>query len=329
MWESGILVKEAAPEVPPVKIRTYQPDDEQAQVAIYNEAAAEFPKFKPATVEEISRRCKARDFEPADHFYAEDGGKVVGYAHFHANGRVNFPWTLKSHEAAAEPLFQAVLQAMRDRGHKTAFAAYRADWKPQTGFFLAHEFKQAREMVNFVVDIVEMPTPAARPSLPFSPLRRDDVPAVFGLVPEALRVKSPQELEKHLFENPYFGPDSVFVLREKSGGAPQAVGILVQSPSYADPKQVDSSMPCFRLGAFGTEGMQAKRINGLFSFLARPGKDTSSLGLDLLGHAAFRLEETPTAWLAAQVPSDVPHLLRFYQHHFRRQGSFPVFERNL
>jgi hypothetical protein len=35
------------------------------------------------------------------------------------------------------------------------------------------------------------------------------------------------------------------------------------------------------------------------------------------------------ATLAAQVPSDVPHLLRFYQQYFRRQGGFPVFDREL
>jgi hypothetical protein len=88
-------------------------------------------------------------------------------------------------------------------------------------------------------------------------------------------------------------------------------------------------MPCFRLGAFGTEGMDCKRVNGLFSFLCRSGREVSAMALDLMGHAAFRLEETSTAWLGAQVPSDVPHLLRFYQQHFRRQGSFPVFEKTL
>ncbi len=312
-----------------MNIRNYQPGDEVEQAAVYNEAAAGLPKFKPCTSEEVRRRCKARDFDPATRFYAEESGQVVGYANFHPNGRVSFPWTRKGREAAAEPLFQAVMEAMRGRGMKQVFAAYRADWATQTAFFRAHEFKLAREIVNFVVDIVEMPTPAARPSLPFSPLRREDVPAVFELCPEVLRVSTPKDLEKHLFQNPYFGPESVFVLRDKTGGKPAAVGILVQSPGYADPKVVDANMPCFRLGAFGTEGMQTKRINGLFSFVAGAGKDASSLGLDLLGHAAFRLEDENVAWLAAQVPSDVPHLLRFYQHHFRKQGSFPVYERPL
>ena len=311
-------------------IRTYKPGDEVMQVAIYNEAAAELPKFKPVTVEEVNRRLQAKDFDPTSRFYAEEGGRVVGYSSFHpVNGRVSYPWVLKGREAHREPLFTAVLDEMRKRGPKTAFAAYRADWPAVTQFFQAHDFRLVREMVNFVIDIVEMPTPAARPSLPFSPLRREDIPAIRDLSPEALRVGTAAELEKHLFENPYFSSDAVFVLRSRTGGMPAAVGILIDNSSYADPKQVDSFMPCFRLGAFGTEGMDCKRVNGLFSFLCRPGRDVSSMALDLMGHAAFRLEETTTAWLGAQVPSDVPHLLRFYQQHFRRQGSFPVFERSL
>ncbi|MBY0525048.1 MAG: hypothetical protein K2R98_16705 [Gemmataceae bacterium] len=310
-------------------IRNYQPNDEAAQVAVYNEAAFDLPKYKPATIDEVRRRCKAKDFDPGTRFYAEEGSKVVGYCTFQTNGRVGYPWVLKGHEAQAEPLFQAVLAEVQKRGIKTVFAAYRNDWALVNAFFQGHGFKPVREIVNFVVDIVEMPTPAARPSLPFAPLRREDVQAIFELAPEALRSANAQELEKHLFENPYFGPDSCFVLKDKAGGKPAAVGILIHSPGYADPKQVDANMPCFRLGTFGAEGMTAKRVNGLFSFLARPGRETGQYGLDLLGHAAFLMEDSPTAWLAAQVPSDAPHLLRFYQHYFRRQGSFPIFERSL
>jgi hypothetical protein len=313
-----------------VSIRTYKAGDEAMQVAIYNEVAAELPKFKPATVDDVSRRFQAKDFDASTRFYAEDGGRVVGYCSFHAgNGRVGYPWVLKGKEAQQEPLFQAVLTEMRNRGRKSAFAAYRADWPTITQFFQAHDFRLVREMVNFVIDIVEMPTPAARPSLPFSPLKPEDIPAIRDLAPEALRVSTTAELEKHLFQNPYFSSDAIFVLRSRTGGMPAAVGILINNDTYADPKQVDPFMPCFRLGAFGTEGMDCKRTNALFSFLCRPGRDVSSMALDLMGHAAFRLEETSTAWLGAQVPSDVPHLLRFYQQHFRRQGSFPVFERTL
>jgi hypothetical protein len=88
-------------------------------------------------------------------------------------------------------------------------------------------------------------------------------------------------------------------------------------------------MPCFRLGAFGTEGMQWKRLNGLFSFVVRPGRDVNPLGLELLTHAASRLNHTELGLLGAQVPSDAPHLLRFYQQLWHRQGAFPVLERAL
>ncbi|MFO0846564.1 MAG: hypothetical protein U0797_30050 [Gemmataceae bacterium] len=105
--------------------------------------------------------------------------------------------------------------------------------------------------------------------------------------------------------------------------------MLVTNAAYAHPKQLDAGMPCFRLGAFGTEGMTTKRVNGLFSFLAADGRDLSPCALDLLGYATNRLGETDVETFAAQVPSDAEHLARFYTSLFRRQGSFPVFEREL
>ena len=60
-----------------------------------------------------------------------------------------------------------------------------------------------------------------------------------------------------------------------------------------------------------------------------PDAEATPLGLDLLGQTFVRLRDGDLGTLAAQAPSDVPHLLRFYQQYFRRQGSFPVFERPL
>jgi len=118
-------------------------------------------------------------------------------------------------------------------------------------------------------------------------------------------------------------------LRGRAGAAPVGMRVLVQNPAYADPHALDAAMPCFRLGAVGTEGMQTKRVHGLFSFAAAEGRDVGAVGLDLLSEAALRLEESDASALAAQAPSDAPHLLRFYEQYFRRQGSFPVFERPL
>jgi hypothetical protein len=88
-------------------------------------------------------------------------------------------------------------------------------------------------------------------------------------------------------------------------------------------------MPCFRLGAFGTEGLTHKRINGLFSVVAADNRDIMPHTLELLNYINRKLEDIELDSLAAQVSSDAPHLVRFYKSHFRKQGSFPVYERNL
>jgi hypothetical protein len=312
-----------------MKIRTFKPGDDAAQVGVFNEAAAALPKFKPATLDEVRRRGHAPDFDPTSRFYADVNGLVVGYATFGGSGRVSYPWTRAGHEGAAEPLFDAVLQAMKARGMPRAFAAYRADWAPQHEFLLKHGFTVAREMVNFVMDLAELPTPAARPSNAFSAVRPEDLPAIVQMAPNVLRARAPEELGQQLLNNPYFPADAVFALRHKADAPPVAVGVVVANPAYANPKQVDAAMPCFRLGAFGTEGLTHKRINGMFSFLADIGRDVNPLALDILGQAARRLETTDVETLAAQVPSDVPPLVRFYKQYFRRQGSFPIYERTL
>jgi hypothetical protein len=174
-----------------------------------------------------------------------------------------------------------------------------------------------------------LPTPPASLASTVTPLEGADIPAILAMGAGVLRAGTAVDLEKHLLHNPYFAAGSIFVLRDRPGGPPRSVGLLIEDPAYADPKLVDSAMPCFRLGAFGTEGMSTKRTNGLFSFLAPEGPTAAHLGLDLLNHAAFREESSDLGTFAAQVASDAPHLLRFYQGHFRRQGSFPIFEKEL
>jgi hypothetical protein len=311
-----------------MQIRTFQPGDEVAQVSIYNEAAADLPRFKPANLDEVRRRCRATDFDPQTRFFALVDGQPIGYIGFQPNGRISYPWCRKGHESAAEPLFEHAWQALDMRGLVRVFTAYRGDWPAQLDFFRIHGFQQVREMLNFVIDLADMPTAAARRTLPVSPLRRTEVPSLLSLGSGVLRATSGPELERCLFDNPYFSADALFVLRNRNDESPEAVALLILNPTYGDPKQVDSAMPCFRLGAFGTEGMSTKRLNGLFSFLAHPA-DANRLGLDLLAHAAYRLRRTDIGAMAAQVPSDVPHLVRFYQSHFRRQASFPVLERTI
>jgi hypothetical protein len=310
-------------------IRTFEPGDDAAQVSIYNEAAGDLPKFKPASLDEVRRRARGPDFDPGTRFFAVDNGRPVAYMHFHANGRVSYPWARKGAERWQGPLFDAVLPEMRKRGLAAAFAAYRGDWPAMREFFLARGFLQAREMVNYIMDLAEMPTPAARAGSAVTPLTAADVPAVFALRPSAFRARDAAELERCLLHNPYFPPTAAFVVRSRADGKPVALGLVVADPAYADPTQLDPAMPCFRLGAVGTEGMQTKRINGVFSFVAADGRDVSALALDLLGHAAVKLEDTNVETFAAQVCSDQAHLVRFYKQFFRRQPGFPLYERAL
>lgn len=312
-----------------MEIRAYQPGDEVAQVSIYNEAAGELPKFKPATVDEVRRRGRGVFYDSGTRFVAVAAGQPVGYAVFQTNGRVGYPWCRKGHEAAAQPLFDRVFKALKERGLTHAFTAYRADWTEQQRFFQRNGFQLCREMVNYVLDLVEMPTPPARPNSNIGPAAPSDVPAILELGANVLLIREPAALEQYLFHNPNFPPDSVFVMRNRTGGSAIAAGILIANPTYANPREVDAAMPCFRLGAFGSEGMTTKRINGVFSFLTADARDTHPLALDLMGYAAYKLHDTELETFAAQAPSDAAHLVRFYKQYFQRQGSFPVLERTL
>jgi hypothetical protein len=310
-------------------IRTFKPGDESAQVGIYNEAAAELPKFKPATLDEIRRRCLSPEFDPAGRLFGVAGDRPVAYLNVHASGRVGYPWCRKGSEAFAERLLEHGLELLRRRGLPCAWTAYRSEWGAQRDFFQTHGFRPVREIINYVMDMVEMPTPAAKVGIAISPLTLDDLPTLLSMTPNVLRAHTEVELREHLLHNPWFPPDSVFALRNRSDNLPRAVAVLINNSTYAHPKQVDSGMPCFRLGSFGSEGLPAKRINGLFSLLVAEGRDVGPLGLDLLGHASVLLQETDLECFGAQVASDMPHLARFYKQYFRRQGSFPIFERAL
>jgi N-acetylglutamate synthase-like GNAT family acetyltransferase len=313
-----------------VTIRTYLAGDEEAQVAIYNAAAATLPRFKPTTLPEVLRRTRAAEFDPSTRLFAEENGNVVGYATFHANGRLSYPWCLPGHEQHADALFDAVLRAAQERGLAKAFVAYREDWPAVNQFFLRHGFVKARDMVNYRQLLGNMPTADVRPGKAITPVVPDDIPALLRLNPETLRVSTPAALHQYLFKNPYFPPEDVFVWRARAHSSPLAVGIMITNPAYANPDALDSNMPCFRLGAFGTEGMQVKRINGMFSFLAPAGQLLPAFGMDLLGYAASRVAaRDDNTVFAAQVPSDASGLYAFYERNFERQGAFPVLERSL
>lgn len=311
-----------------MNIRTFQSGDELAQASLFNMAAFALPGFKPAQAEEVRKRTRARTFDPTSRFYVEEGGQLVGYCTLEPEqGRISFPWCKKGCEAAAPLLLEAALRSARERGLTRLFAAYRRDWEVVLRFFADNGFTKTRDMINYTADPVDLPTLANRAGLPISRLRREDVPALAEMGKGIIRLPA-EKLEQYYFSNPYFPVEAMLVMRGRGSGEPVAVAIGLETATWADVRKVDPLAPCFRLGAFGTEGLNTKRVNGLFSLVARP-EHTISAGLGLLSEASQEMTEDTVEALAAQCPSDAPHLVGFYTRYFREQGRFPVLERAL
>ena len=312
-----------------MKIRTFQPGDEAAQAAVYNLAAHHLPGFKFATEDDVRRRTRGRGFDPATRFYAEEGGKVVGYCTLEpGQGRVGYPWCRTGFEAARPVLLDAALRAGRDRGLTRVFAAYRRDWEPVLAFLSENGFARVRDMINYTADPVELPTLVNRSKPPIDRLTREDLPALAAMGQGVLRLPADQ-LEAYFFTNPYFPAEAFVVLRGPDGKTPVAVAVGLERPNYADVRKIDPLAPCYRLAAFGTEGRSTKRVNGLFSLLVADPVRSLTAGLALLTEVCQEMTEGSVEALAAQCPSDAPHLLAFYSRYFREQGRFPEYEKAL
>jgi hypothetical protein len=311
-----------------MSIRTYQAGDEHAQVQIYNLVASSLPAFKPATIDEISRRNLAADADPTARFYATVDGEVVGYAVFNPNGRVSYPWCLPGAHAFREPLLERILDEMRLRRLPEAWAAYRADWTEILEFFQGQSFDKKRVVINYVTGLAQLPSPQELPSnRTIEPLKRDDLSRLPALAPPLFSGMEIAALRSFYWNNEIYNfPDSLFALKEKSTGELRAVYVLVTQDCFADPTKIDSAMPCFRLGAFGTEGQRHKRVNGLFSCAF---VEEAEGELVLSSTALSRAIPPGLTHLAAQAPSDDSALCDFYDRFFRRQGTFPILARRL
>jgi predicted N-acetyltransferase YhbS len=310
------------------QIRTYRPGDEDAQVAIYNAATAQFPGFKKATVDDVQRRYRAPDFDPQSKIYAFRDGTPVGYVSFSDNGRVSVPWCIADAADARGVLMETMLEALRTRGHRTAWAAYRGDWTEVRSLLESHGFEVAREIVNFVAELKAIPRAPAAPPYRIEPLRRKDVPEAFRVDPKAFGAETAEALGEAWMNGPYLSDDDFFVLRDGLGRV-AGVALAVVNSQYADPTKIDSAMPCFRLGAIGTERERTKRVNGLFSFIAEPTVDVGQVGSALLAEACQRFGKAGLTNVAAQCPTDRLRELDFYRSRFQTQQSFPVFLRKL
>jgi hypothetical protein len=311
-----------------VSIRTFQPGDETTQAGLFNVAAFAVPGFKPATADEVKRRTRTRNFDATARFFAVEGKDVVGYCALEPEqGRISYPWCKKGYEALAPELLAAAMQSARRRGMTRLFTAYRRDWESVLRFFTDNGFALAREMINYWSDPLDLPTMVNKPRVPIDRLRRADIPAVAAMGKGILRLPE-EKLESYFFSNAYIPAEAFLVLRDRQD-VPLAVGIGLESATYADVKKIDPFAPCFRLGAFGTEGFNTKRVNGLFSFIVADTANTLPSGLALLSEANQEMTDETVEAVAAQCPSDVPHLVAFYSRFFKEHGRFPVLEKRL
>ena len=309
-------------------IRSYQTGDEESQARIYNAAASSLPGFKPTKPEEITRRYQSADSDPKTRYYATENGEVVGYALFSSNGRVSYPWCLPGALGLRVPLLEKVIAEMKNRGIAEAWAAYRADWPAVLDFLLGQTFSQKRSIINYVAErsclVMDERVPADRV---VRHLERNELPRLIELTPALFARVDAHALEQFFWENPFYKfPQHLLVLTDADSGEIRGVSLLVVDDRFADPTKIDSSMPCFRLGAFGTERERHKRVNGLFSCVFLVENDG-----DLLLNAALAADfgRSHLTHLAAQAPSDSPMLCAWYDRHFQRQGSFPILSRKL
>jgi hypothetical protein len=311
-----------------VPIRTYQPGDEHAQTRIYNTAAGSLRGFKPATAEEIGRRYRGGDPDPESRYYAIENGEVVGYAVFSPTGRISYPWCLPGAETFREPLLETVLVEMRKRGIPGAWTAYRADWSPVHEFLHEHEFTEKRQMINYMADVSQLPAgERLAANRVVEPLVRADLPQLIAIANGLMAGSDPGTLERFYWDNPFYNfSDSLSVLKNRDHGEILGVSLLVVNDQFADPTKIDAAMPCFRLGAFGTERERHKRVNGLFSCVFVDETEVERLLSASLKSEAKR--SVPTV-IAAQAPSDDPALCGWYDRFFQRQGSFPIWSRQL
>lgn len=308
-----------------MRIRPFQPGDEVAQVEIYNRSASGLPGFRPAQVEDVLRRLDDPDADPGARLYAVDEGRVVGYGLFNPSGRISYPWCLSGCEHVREPLLTGVLDAMRAREFVAAWATYRADWSPLWAFFEAHGFARTHEMVNYLAPVESLPDEPVPPGSAIVPVGPESFPEILALGRGLFEHDDADRLTAYYRHNPYLGLPDLFALRDEQGGRLRGLGVAIIDDRYADPTQIDPSMPCFRLGTLGTESQRHKRINGLASLLFEDESD----GRVLLSETHRRFAAAGLTHAAAQASSHCPALLTFYDRHFTRQASFPIHRRDL
>jgi hypothetical protein len=183
-------------------------------------------------------------------------------------------------------------------------------------------------MINYVADVSQLPVGDRLPAnRVIEPLARADLPQLIAIANGLLAGSDPEALEQFYWNNRFTNlSESLLAFKDGDSGEILGVSLLVVNDQFADPTKIDAAMPCFRLGAFGTERERHKRVNGLFSCVFVD--ETEGERLLSASLRAQTQRSGPTA-IAAQAPSDAPALCAWYDRFFQRQGSFPIWSRRL
>src|SRR5262249_42473212 len=154
---------------------------------------------------------------------------------------------------------------MKGRGFTAAWATYRTDWPPVLNYLRRHGFAEIRSMINYVAETSSFSVlDQLPPTRLVTKLKRDELPDLAKLMRARLGKLDVETLGRYFWENSFYAfADHLLALKEAGSGNVRGISLLVVDDRFADPTKIDPSMPCFRLGAFGTENQRHKRVNGL------------------------------------------------------------------
>ncbi len=311
-------------------IRSFTTGDDAARVGIFNEAAAGLPKFKPATLDEIRRRTHGRDFDPADAVLRR-GQRAAAGIRYVSDQRARFASPGAARAANASPNRCSSASSGDEDSWSQAHLrrlSRRLDGQTTSSWPMASATRTTWSTSYWTWPTCRRLRPATAPGISAADARMTYPPWLpLCRTRWALPIWRPWNATSCTTRT--FHPMPPSSLRGKTEGQLAAAGILIVNPAYADPTQVDCGH-----AVFPARGVRHRRNDDeahqwpvQFPDAGRPRCQPARPRPARLCLADAG--DTDVSTVAAQVSSAVPHLLRFYERYFRKQGSFPIFEREL
>ena len=312
-------------------IRTFQAGDDAAQGRIYNEAAGRPAAVQARDAGRAAPPARGPDFDPGTRFFAWRGRPARRLRHVPRQRPRQLPLVPQGPRGGA-PSRSSRPSSTRCAGAAIAgaFAAYRADW-PAAARVLRRPRLRARRARWSIRHRHRRHADAVGPlASHITPLTPADVPAV--LRPGRASCAA-DDRRRARGSTSSTTPTSrrrrcsccaaaAATSRRRRGAGRRVAGA---TPTPAG-RSRHALLPPRGVRHRGADPSASTAC----SASSPPTRATCRrCALDLLGHATQRLQDTEVETLAAQVPSDAPHLLRFYKRSSAGRGVSRVFERPL